>query len=66
MPVPESWDDVVHTPTPEAIGAGMVEIAGKAVSMGLAARHRAESEFEIVHWIERHRQVFQHLQESHN
>lgn len=66
MPVPESWDDVVHTPSPEAIGAGMVEIAGKAVSMGLAARRRAESEFEIVHWIERHRQIFQRLLESHN
>ncbi len=66
MPVPEIWDDVVHTPSPEAIGAGMVEIAGKAASMGLAARRRAESEFEIAHWIERHRQIFQRLLESQN
>ena len=66
MLVSESWDDVVHTPSPEAIGAGMVEIAGKAVSMSLAARRRAESEFEIVHWIERHRQIFQRLLESRN
>lgn len=65
MPVPESWDDTVHTPSPEAIGAGMVEIAMKAASMSLAARRRAESEFEISHWIERHRQVFQRLLESH-
>jgi glycosyltransferase involved in cell wall biosynthesis len=66
MPVPESWDDVVHTPSPEAIGAGMVEIAGKAAPMGRAARRRAESEFEITQWIERHRQIFQHLLEPHN
>jgi glycosyltransferase involved in cell wall biosynthesis len=66
MPVPESWDDVVHTPSPEAIGAGMVEIAEKAVPMGLAARRRAESEFEITQWIERHRQIFQYLLEPCN
>jgi hypothetical protein len=44
----------------------MVEIASKAESMGLAARRRAESEFEISHWIERHRQVFQGLLVFHN
>ncbi|MEK9569983.1 MAG: glycosyltransferase family 4 protein [Paracoccaceae bacterium] len=64
MPVPESWDDVLHTPSPEAIGKGMMEIACQALSMGPAARCRAESKFEIVHWIERHRQIFQHLLES--
>jgi glycosyltransferase involved in cell wall biosynthesis len=64
MPVPESWGDEVYAPSPEAIGAGMLEIARKATSMGLAARLRAESKFEIAHWIERHRQIFQHLLES--
>jgi glycosyltransferase involved in cell wall biosynthesis len=64
--VPESWDGVVRTPSPDAIGAGMVEIAKKSASMCLAARRRAESQFEIVHWIERHRERFQRLLEFHD
>lgn len=63
MSVPESWGDVVYTPSPEAIGAGMVEIASRAVSMSVAARRRAESKFDIAYWIQRHRQIFQHLLE---
>lgn len=65
MPVPESWGGIVHTPSAETIGEGMVEIADKAQSMGIAARRRAVSKFEISHWIERHRQIFQRLLESH-
>jgi glycosyltransferase involved in cell wall biosynthesis len=64
MPVPERWDDVGRTPDADTIGAGMLAIAENAVAMGLAARRRAESEFEIVHWIDRHRKIFQRLLES--
>jgi glycosyltransferase involved in cell wall biosynthesis len=64
MPVPESWEDIMHTPSPGAIGAGMLEIARNAVAMGTAARRRAESKFEITDWIERHRQIFHGLLES--
>ncbi|OGT89667.1 MAG: hypothetical protein A2286_10595 [Gammaproteobacteria bacterium RIFOXYA12_FULL_61_12] len=61
LAVPESWDDTMHTPSPEAIGAGMVEVARLSKAMGLAARRRAEAEFEITHWIDRHREVFRQL-----
>ncbi len=63
MPVPESWEDPAHTPSPEVIGGGMVKIAKNSAAMGGAARQRAESEFEITRWIERHCQVFQRLLE---
>ncbi len=64
LPVPESWDDAMHTPSPEAIGAGMVEVARRSQAMGLAARRRAEADFEITRWIDRHREVFQQLLEQ--
>lgn len=64
LPVPEKWDDVMCTPSPEAIGAGMVDVARNARVMGSAARRRAETEFEITRWIARHREVFQQLLEA--
>lgn len=64
LPVPESWDDVMQTPGPEVIGAGMIDIARNAHFMGDAARRRAEAEFEITRWIDRHREVFQQLLET--
>ena len=62
--VPESWGKVMHIPGPDAIGMGMVEIARHSVEMGLAARYRAEKEFEITNWVERHREIFEKLLES--
>lgn len=62
--VPESWDRVIHIPKPEEIGLGMLKIANHSVEMGIAARQRAECEFEIDNWIKRHRDVFQKLLES--
>jgi hypothetical protein len=56
----------VHTPSSEAIGEGMLEIAGKVASMSLAARRRAELEFEMSNWIERHRKTFKNLLELQN
>lgn len=61
LAVPESWDAPEITPSPEAIGQGMVEITRNALRMGAAARLRAESQFEITQWIERHRLIFRHL-----
>lgn len=61
--VPESWEQGIHIPSSEAIGEGMIEIAKRAVEMGAAGRRRAENEFEITHWIERHRETFQELLE---
>jgi hypothetical protein len=64
MPVPENWEASAHTPSPEAIGEGMVQITSQASKMALAARSRAQAEFEITNWIERHRKVFERLLES--
>jgi glycosyltransferase involved in cell wall biosynthesis len=64
MPVPENWEASAHTPAAEAIGEGMVQIASQASKMALAARSRAQAEFEITNWIERHRKVFERLLES--
>jgi glycosyltransferase involved in cell wall biosynthesis len=66
LPVPERWDEIAITPTPEEIGKGMIEVARGAPAMSAAARQRAEDEFEITRWIERHRQVFRRLLESKN
>ena len=62
--VPENWGSVMHIPSPEAVGAGMVKIAHGSLEMGIAARQRAENEFEITNWIERHREIFQKLLRS--
>ena len=63
LTVPESWDEVLHVPSAEAIGAGMMEVSRQSTAMGLAARRRAEAEFEITRWIDRHREVFRLLLE---
>jgi glycosyltransferase involved in cell wall biosynthesis len=63
LPVPEDWEGMMHTPSPESIGEGMVKIVQDAAKMARAARLRAESEFEINRWIERHRHIFQQLLE---
>lgn len=62
--VDESWNDAMHTPDPEALGEGMLHVARNVRTMGAAARRRAEDEFEITRWIERHSEVFQGLLEK--
>ena len=64
MPIPENWKIVAHTHVAEAIGEGMVQTASKAGMITLAARSRAQAEFEITNWIKRHRKVFERLLES--
>jgi glycosyltransferase involved in cell wall biosynthesis len=60
LPLPEDWD-AVHVPAAEEIGRGMLAIAEVAAAMGAAARARAEAAFDIRHWIDRHRHVFELL-----
>ena len=62
--VPENWENTIHIPSSEAVGEGMVKIAHGALEMGISARQRAENEFEITSWIERHREIFQKLLRS--
>ncbi|MBN2751172.1 MAG: glycosyltransferase family 4 protein [Rhodospirillaceae bacterium] len=63
LPVPEDWE-TIHIPSAEAIGAGMLAMAKTTKIMGIAARQRAVAEFDIIHWIDRHRQVFRSLLET--
>jgi glycosyltransferase involved in cell wall biosynthesis len=63
MPVPEDWRKI-HTPSAEVIAEGMREIAEMRDSMGQAARSRAETHFDLVNWIDRHRVVFSSLLKS--
>lgn len=60
LPCPEDWDKT-RAPTPEAIGHGMLQIAAGHRAFALAARRRAVERFDIGHWIDRHRAVFQQL-----
>ncbi len=60
LPCPEDWDKT-RAPTPEAIGQGMLQIAAGHRAFALTARRRAVERFDISHWIDRHRAVFQQL-----
>lgn len=57
---PEDWD-ATRAPTAEAIGDGMLQIAAGHSAFAQAARRRAVERFDIGHWIDRHRSVFQQL-----
>ena len=60
LPCPEDWD-TTRAPTTEAIGHGMLQIAAGHGAFAQAARRRAVERFDIGHWIDRHRSVFQQL-----
>jgi glycosyltransferase involved in cell wall biosynthesis len=62
---PEDFERVVF-PEDAAVGAGMLRIAQNHSAMALAARQRAVAMFDIVPWIERHRQVFEALRAGHS
>ena len=48
-------------PDAKEIGAGMLAIAERCSEFSVAARQRALERFDIVHWINRHREVFEQL-----
>lgn len=60
LPCTEDWE-APRAPAPEAVGEGMLRIAGNHTAFAAAARRRAVERFDIAHWIERHRAVFQQL-----
>lgn len=60
LSVPEDWERI-HVPSADAVGNGMLDVASRAVSMGAAARARAEACFDIRQWIRRHRETFEAL-----
>jgi len=61
LQVEENWEGPPIVPSTDAIASGMLEIYAKSNKMSVAARLRAENNFEITHWVDRHAQVFQML-----
>ena len=61
----ESWEEQ-RVPSAQAVGEGMLRIAGNRQAFAAAARKRAVERFDIAHWLERHRQVFQTLINGEN
>lgn len=57
---PEDWD-MPRVPSTEAICEGMLRIASNHGGYAAAARRRAVERFDIAHWIDRHRIVFENL-----
>lgn len=60
LPVPEDWE-TIHVPSAGAIAEGMLQISQESDQMSAAARERAVACFDIRHWIDRHRAIFDTL-----
>lgn len=60
LPVPEDWE-TIHVPSAGAIAEGMLKVSQERGQMSAAARERAVASFDIRHWIDRHRAVFDAL-----
>ena len=60
VPVPEVWDEPQVPPVGE-LTAAMVSAAARVAELAPMARARAVANFDIGHWIDRHRAVFESL-----
>lgn len=60
LPCPSDWD-APHAPTADEVGRGMLSIAARHAECAAAARQRAVARFDIGHWIDHHRSVFERL-----
>lgn len=60
LPCEQGWDRP-HAPAAQHVGQAMVLIAERHSEYAGAARQRAVERFDIAHWIERHREVFERL-----
>ena len=60
LPCPEDWDRP-RAPSAEAVGEGMLCIAAGHDGFSAAARRRAVERFDIAHWVDRHRTLFNQL-----
>lgn len=63
LSVPEDWYKI-HVPSSQVICSGMMEIAKTHTKMGVYARRRATTQFDIKKWIDRHQTIFSSLLES--
>ena len=60
LPCSQSWD-VPCVPAAEDLGRGMVTSVVNYTALSSSARRRAVERFDISHWIDRHKTVFQQL-----
>lgn len=60
MDTGECWDEQL-LPSPDAVAEGMARIVGNRRAFAAAARARAVECFDMAHWLERHRRVFESL-----
>jgi len=60
VPVPEVWDKP-QVPPVDQLAAAMVSAAARVSDLAVKARARAVAKFDIGHWIDRHRAVFESL-----
>jgi glycosyltransferase involved in cell wall biosynthesis len=60
IPAPEDWLHD-HPPEPEPLARAVYEAADRREELGRAGRARAEEQFALSRWIERHRELFDRL-----
>lgn len=60
LPVQLDWD-YYRVPDPEEVTSSIIKVAQNRKAMSSAARNRAVQNFDIRHWAERHRQIFNTL-----
>ncbi len=60
VPVPEVWDGP-HVPPVDQLAAAMISAATRISELAAMARARAVAKFDIAHWIDRHRAIFESL-----
>jgi hypothetical protein len=58
--VPEVWDEP-QVPPVDQLAAAMVSAAARTSELAASARARAVAKFDIGHWIDRHRAIFESL-----
>lgn len=60
LDLPTDWDRL-HQAGPEAVAAGVLRALEGHQALGGAARVRAEKEFSLTRWLEKHRVIFEGL-----
>ena len=60
VPAPQDWDNE-HSPSSEAMAEAVSQILDNREACAQAARKRAVNLFDVRHWCERHRAIFESL-----
>jgi glycosyltransferase involved in cell wall biosynthesis len=60
IPAPLDWEQD-HPPAPEELRDAVLEAMGRREELGAAARRRAVERFDLLAWLNRHRELFEEL-----